>query len=103
MIILALAIGWGIYSLIVSFEIFSVFRHTPKRSVSGAESLIGCKAKVLVPFERSYHGGKMSGRVFVNGEDWLADLSENCQTVPDRGADVTIVDVDTSTLRLSVR
>ena len=102
-ILIAVAVAGAVYVLLELYEVFRGSRNAPKNPVSGAESLVGSKAKVLSPFEQSHSGQNFTGRVRINGEDWVADLSEEAEAVPEPGAVVTIVDVDPSKLRLSVR
>ncbi len=99
----ALVIGGGIYLLLELRETYRANRDGPRAPVSGPESLIGRKVKVLGVFEPSQDKNKLLGRVLIDGEDWNAEMAARFEDAPETGAQLEVFTVDPSKLKVHVR
>ena len=99
----AIAIAGGIYLILELRETYRANRDGPRAPVSGPESLIGRKVKVHGTFKPSQDKNKLLGRVLIDGEDWSAELDRPLEDAPEIGAQLEIVAVDPSKLKVHVR
>lgn len=102
-IAIAIVVAGGIYTFLELRETFRANRDGPRAPASGLEALIGCKATVHSPFELAQDGHKLSGRVLIDGETWHAELEGHLDDAPGVGAQLEIVGIDPSKLRVSVK
>ena len=102
-VILAVAVGLGIYSLLEAREIRGAVKHGPRHPVSEIESLIGRSAVVSRAFERSQGRPQPLGQVTIDGESWRAELQKRAGELPDVGEKVTICAVEPSRLTVVVK
>ncbi len=102
-ITVALVIAGGIYLLLEFREMYRANRDGPRAPVSGPESLIGRKVKVCGAFEPSQVENKLLGWVFIDGEDWNAEMVVRLEDAPKVGAQLEVFAVDPSKLKVSVR
>lgn len=65
-----------------------------KEVKTGVDALIGRTARVTQAFDPQ----SRTGRCKVDGDDWMAELEENCAEVPGLAASVTIVRIESNTL-----
>ena len=99
---IALAIAGGIYVYLEFREIHRANRDGPRAPVSGPESLIGHKVKVLSVFEPSQDSHKLLGRVVIDGEGWNAEMDARVENAPEVGAELVVLAVDASKLKVTV-
>ncbi len=99
----ALFIAGGIYLLLEFRETYRANRDGPRAPVSGPESLIGRKVKVLGVFEPSQDKNKLLGRVLIDGEDWSAEMDGRLDDAPEIGAQLEVFAVEPSKLKVHVR
>ena len=102
-IIWAFVIAALIYSVLEWTVIVDFIRDSPRRPVSGIESMLGSKALLIQPFKKSDGGTVLSGRVRIDGEDWKAEWSGECDALPDDGSVLTVVKVEPESLRVCVK
>ena len=99
---IAVVIAGGIYVFLEFREIHRANRDGPRAPVSGPESLLGRKAKVQSGFEPSQDRSKLLGRVLIDGEDWNAEIDARIEGAPEIGAELEVLAVDSSKLKVSV-
>ena len=102
-VIVAVAVGFGICSLLEVWEIRGIAKRGPRHPASGMESLIGRSATVSGAFEHSQVRQQPRGQVTIDGESWRAELQKSPGNLPDVGEKVTICAVKPSNLTVIVK
>ncbi len=96
--LIILAVGWMVVEFLATIDIS---RDPPSTNASGVETAIGNPAVVITSFAVD-DKGKLRGRVRVEGEDWRAVYVGDQPTPPAKGDSVSVVDVDTGRLEVTV-
>ncbi len=61
------------------------------------------KVKVLNVFESSQDKRKLLGRVLIDGEDWNVEIDGRIDVAPENGAELEVLTVDPSILKVTVK
>ncbi|MGH8221816.1 MAG: NfeD family protein [Woeseiaceae bacterium] len=102
-VIVAILVAVGVYELLEWREIFRASRDMPHKPVSGPEALVGRRAKVNGSFELTKNSRMLLGRVLIDGEMWNAELDRSVDDAPELGAELVVIAIDPSKLKVRVK